>query len=257
MKKALSIAILYLVTSSLFCISIDKREGRVNPFDQNGDNWFPPTVDIIKDTITGNVGDTIEVKVKVNDQNGTPNSLNWTSEPAFIDLMTDTITSFTASDTTYKDTVVEKDTLVDTTILVETKCDSTMDSTFQKTVLDTVRIITINDSLLYDTLLTYLSTSDTTYRYELADSIYIIYRTAPHDTAIMVTLLKDINVVDSIYDLFSLTFQLDTAGTFTLFVTAVDNDGVESVEEDSVVIIISLEELTDKTRPIIQTPDDG
>ncbi len=127
MKKIYLLAQLVMVTTILFCVKTNERNGRVNPFDPQGDNWFPPTVEIIeKDTIQGTIADSVAITVSVSDRNGMVKYLEWSQDSLLIFKV---------------DTLSYKDSTSDSTFLFEQQ-DSTLyiiklamkhDSTFNDT----------------------------------------------------------------------------------------------------------------------------
>lgn len=226
----------------LSCFNVSDRKGRMNPFDPNGGNWFPPTINIIEDTITGSIHDTILIKTEVFDQNGTVNFLSWTSVPSILEK-TDTITFFNDSIVLY-DTITEIITIPHDTILFDTTTyDSTFNFTYKIEIHDSTLIITVRDSLpndsLYNDTLRFDSTSDSTYFFDVRDSTYFIYLSRRYDSTFTIATPKDTIFIDSIYYIYASQFRFDTSGTFTLFSSAIDDDGVTSLIADSIVVIIS------------------
>ncbi len=248
MKFVYSISLTFMISVFLSCFNPGERGGRVNPFDPNGNNWFPPTVTIDKDTIYGTIYDTVAINVKTNDQNGTVNFLAWTSEPGLIDFI-DTITE-------YNDSIEIKDTAI-TIISIPVDTIDAYDTSFYdsayafyKTVGDgyTTFIIMI-DSLVTDTF-TFDTTSDSSFIYEKEDSSsYLVYLVMESDSIIYIDSSDTTITVDSVYYVYSSKFIFDIAGVYTLFVSAVDNDGVESEFEDSVQVIIADTALVSRLYP--------
>ncbi len=223
----------------LTCFHIGDRDGRVNPYDPNGDNWFPPTVDILDTLLTAGVNDTVAVKVKTSDKNGTVEFLDWMSVPEAVDTI-DSITGFNYSIVIY-DTVisVDKDT-------VDTNYDS--DTVFYDSALSFIKtesgdsiVYTLTiDSLHKDTLV-YDTASDTTFfkDWQDSDSIYFVYMVVKIKEFVTENKIDTTFVVDSAYYIYSSRFTFDATGLFELYVTAIDNDGIESECADSVTVIIA------------------
>ncbi len=242
MKKICLLTQLVMVTMILFCVKTNERNGRINPFDPQGDNWFPPTVEIIeKDTIRGIIADSVTVTVAVSDKNGTVKYLEWSQDSLSV-FKVDTLDSFF-------DTLIVYDTLsamtvtsVDTTFYDTTNFDSTSGKPEKYELVDVTMIIYLvseNDSL-YDTLSYKDSTSDSTFFFEKQDStLYIIKLVMKHDSTFNDTSYIDNPVIDAVFYYYTFYFTFEVADTFQLFVTAIDNDSLESEVQDSVTIIIS------------------
>lgn len=238
MKFVYNISLTFMISVFLSCFDPGERGGRVNPFDPNGSNWFPPTVTIDKDTIYGTIYDTVAINVKTNDQNGTVNFLVWTSEPELIDII-DTITEC-------NDSIEIKDTAI-TIISIPVDTIDTYDtsffdsaSSFYKTVEDDyITFIFQIDSVISDTF-TFDTAADSSFIYEKEDSsLYLVYLVMESDSIIYKDSSDTTITVDSVYYVYSSKFTFDIAGVYTLFVSAVDNDGVESESKDSVHVIIA------------------
>lgn len=228
------------LAATFFCHSLD-RYARMNPFDPNGSNWFPPTVEIVKDTIIDTVSHAFEIEVKVSDQNGSIDFLDWTSEPAFIDIL-DPILAY--KDTTLDSLLLEMKPQIDstdTTFFDTTGIDTTKDSVATHTIINendtTIYVITfgLGDN---DTLSFYPS-ADSTYffKYAAEDSLYYKYLREKKTEIKYDTTYVPIYEVVQVF-LASSWFVIDTAGVYKLWVTAIDNYGIPSTMRDSIVVIM-------------------
>lgn len=245
--KYLSLLILGCLLLYLSCFNIGDREGRINPFDSNGSNWFPPTVDIIDTVITGEIFDTVAIKVKTSDRNGMVKFLDWISIPEAIDTI-DSITGFNDSIMTYDTVISSIEIPYDTTDEYDTSSFGSAVG-FSKTIEDdsVIYIVTLDsndiDTMKYDTA------SDTTFFALFEDSTYQVKQVVEYDSILYNIDYDTTYPVDSVYYIYSSRFIFDTTGLFELFVTAIDDDGLESEYADSVRVVISDTSLADIVTP--------
>jgi len=232
----------------LFCTNTGERRERVNPYDTEGTNWYPPVVVLDDSVITTAVDSTITLTYKVNDQNGTVEYVLWRSESAGIDTV-DTLEEKTATtievyDTTIDTTITRIDTVLHDSLLV----DSTDTTITKQIVIDSVYLITVIDSITENVRYAFDSTSDDT-SYILSyvfpdtnapeDTTFIVYKKYPFDTTIDDSIFDSTITLDSTFYSYTIPFQFSSADTITLFAAAVDDDSITSVQEDSVIIQIS------------------
>ena len=90
-----------IVTAALIigCTNPDDRQGRTNIFDENGDNWFPPKVMLIYDTLETSFSTSVAVACSIKVMHGPPQYLVWSSNPTAIDTteLLDTLKDSTVS----------------------------------------------------------------------------------------------------------------------------------------------------------------
>lgn len=134
------------VSFILSCIDISNRKGRVNPFDPNGDNWFPPHVAILQDSVSAAPCDTILLTVKTDDPNGNVVLLVWQSRPQIITVTDTLITSIISADCVYASAVYhfyDRHFVFDTcgiyTLYVSAIDNDGVESVFKDSVLVTVK----------------------------------------------------------------------------------------------------------------------
>jgi hypothetical protein len=232
------------ILSFVYCANPGDINERINPFDPNGNNWFPPTVNIIEDTINGTIYNSVNITVKTSDQNGVVKFFNWIRMPDSIQTI-DTITNFNDSIIIY-DTIPVVDTIdIDTISYLDSiiyKKDA--DSVYYETGTDTVPLIII-DSNNYDTVFN-ITGSDTTYKhYKNEDSLYDVYKIFMAESLYVHTIIVNNPVIDSVYYLYLAEFSISTPDTFRFYITAIDNDGVKSEGADSVLVRVSDTSITD------------
>ena len=236
---------IYIPCLCLFsvCFNIGERKGRNNPFDPNGENWFPPNIDIVDTVKNISINDSIQIKVTVNDNNGNVNFVKWESESIGFQR-TDSITSY--EDTTYKSktTINSYEDSVGITTSIDTSFYNILKDFYYKKHDDTTTYFFVFDTLSKtDTIEKKLSTnSDTSFFKSVTDS-----DTTPTDS-IFIAVKKDSIVYKKVFDTtvtltgiyFTYTSKFsfgDTnTGSFYLFASAVDNDGLDSEYRDSIRI---------------------
>lgn len=235
-----SLIISFLIFS---CTETLDKEGRVNPFDSNGDNWYPPVIAIDNDTINGKTKDYTSISVTVYDQNSKINLIKWfLPNDSIIEI--DSIKTYTDTALGY-DTIVKIDTSNYDTI-------SKYDTTEYKVGLidvdlseskDTVQFLMFSlDSLNSDTVtdtVTFIEDADTIYLKEAVDSLFNVSKVVTSLNIIpLLDTVKTITIGTVFYS-YSSKFIFSYPDTFKLFALAVDEYGIESEVPDSVVVIIS------------------
>ncbi len=230
------------VLSFVYCVNPGDINERVNPFDTNGDYWYPPTVDIIGDTIIGTIYDSLSITVKTSDQNDITKYFKWIRTPDSTQTI-DTVLNFDDTIVIYDSIPVIETTIVDTieyldSIIYKEDADSAYE-----TGIDTVFII-IKDDNTFDTV-SYVPGADTTYDFDKEGSLYDVFKIFMAESLVVETTIVNSPVIDSIYYKYIAKFSISTPDTFRFFVTAIDLYGVESETADSVVVMVADTGLSD------------
>lgn len=225
---------------SVFCTDIDDLEGRVNPLDSKGDNWFPPVVAIDSSSISGAVSDTFRITVGVFDLNGKVVALKWTdysdsiiqidSTKKFVDSLP-VYDSIAVIDTLGKDTVAHIDTVVYMDSLLNAE---DWGKTYVKIAVEFKKD---QDTTVYHDTISYEDNSDTTYYIQKGDSLFSVWQVLKTYPPIIDT-IKSAELA-YMYYFYTSDLKFSMADTFDLFVTAIDNYGVESEIVDSIKVMIT------------------
>lgn len=225
------------------CTKTPGLEDRINPLDPEGDNWYPPVVMVDKDTVYGEAKDFTTVSVTMFDYNSKIVGLEWSldndstieidSVKKFNDstIMFDTLVDV---DTSGYDTVVVYDTSDYKTSLIDVDLAKNNDTvTFVMFSIDTVNSDTLKDTI------TFIEDSDTIYIKNMVDSLIDVSKIVTSNG--IIPIIDTINkvTIDAVYYNFSTQFVFESPDTLQLFVKAIDSDGLESKDKDSVVVIIT------------------
>jgi len=237
LSRIVSICI-YCVCLHIACLNIADREGRINPFDPNGDNWFPPTIDIVDPYKNGSVNDSIQIKMMVNDKNGQVKFVNWESENSVIQRI-DSITGFNDTTAEYKTTITSHEE--------SAGIDTSIETSFYKITQDFYYALHA-DSTIYYFVLDTLDTINTHIKSLITDSDTSFFASKTNNDSIFIAVKKYTTEYLTVFDTsvtlikqyfsYSSLFSFTDTGSFYLYATAVDNDGLESEYRDSIFITI-------------------
>lgn len=231
-----------LIFTFISCTDLLDEKDRLNPLDEAGDNYYPPVAWFLRDTIDGKFGNNVDVKVYIYDKNSDIDSLKYY-------LAGDSLFYSEAINVDYLDTLNKYDSTVVLDTLSFTKIKSYDSLVYADSVLaysfkgysDTVETyLTYLDSLndtVFDTLI-HVEDGDTIYVKDVSDTLnkmfYLKY--AVYDSTPVLDTLDP--VLDSTYYLYSSSLLFKASDTFNLFLKAVDSDGLESENSDSVLVQI-------------------
>ena len=106
MNKKILFLLAGAITLMLFCAKRDEQINRINPFDTNGDNYFPPTVTAMADT-TVFIKDPVNLHASCIDSNGYVKKILWAKDGKNFSDSTDSINPFLVHfSTPGKDTIL-------------------------------------------------------------------------------------------------------------------------------------------------------
>lgn len=238
---------LIIVMFLISCSDPLKEKGRINPLDSNGDNWFPPVVQVDVDTVSGKTNDYTILPVTAYDFNSRILKFKWYLEnDSIIDV--DSVKFFTDSligydtlisiDTAGYDTLIAFDTSeIKSNILNVDKKEVNGVITFFLFSIDSADTQSVPDTLI-DTI-TFSENSDTVFIEEIKDSFSVVSQVITnYDTIPTLDTVKTA-AVNTVYYLYSSKLIFTQPDTFQLFVKAIDEDGLESERADSVIVFIS------------------